>query len=345
PQDELRSIIAELDRADAGTGANWDRYGDGGPVAALETRVAELLGKPAAVMFPSGTMAQQSVLRVWSDRIGSRRIAIPALSHLLNHEQDGPRLLNAFEWAPLTSGVTTGGVVPTVDHLAAIPGVLGAALLELPLRDGGYLLPSWEELEAFSRACSDRGVPLHLDGARIWESAPHLGHSTAEIAALADTVYVSFYKGLRGLAGAVVAGPEDVIAEARLWRSRHGGTLWTMMPYAVSALRGLREELPRMAEYHQRAVEMAELLAAKGIRTFPRQPHCNAFRIFVEAPGDVVTERVVSVMERERLAVTPPWGDSEDVPGWSWTEFTVGPATMDWSAEGAVEVLARVLLG
>src|SRR5450631_2589102 len=353
PQDELRSIIAELDRAaeaperteeteatDA-TGASWDRYGDGGPVAALERQVAALLGKPAAVMFPSGTMAQQSVLRVWSDRQGSRRIAIPGLSHLLHHEQDGPRLLNDFEWALLT----TGGAVPAVEHLAAIPGVLGAALLELPLRDGGYLLPSWEQLEAFSVACNDRGVPLHLDGARIWESAPYLGHTPAEIASLADTVYVSFYKGLRGLAGAVVAGPEEVIAEVRLWRSRHGGTLFTMLPYAVSALRGLREELPRMSEYHQRALEMAELLAAKGIRTFPQRPHCNAFRLFLEAPGEVVTERVVTVMERERLAVTAQWGDSQDVPGWSWTEFCVGPATMDWSAAGAVDLLTRVLVG
>jgi len=343
PQDELRSIIAELDRdegADAAA-ASWDRYGEGGPVAVLESQVAELLGKPAAVTFPSGTMAQQSTLRVWSDRHGSRRIAIPALSHLLHHEEDGPRLLNGFEWALLT----TGGVVPTVDHLAAIPGRLGAALLELPLRDAGYLLPSWEQLEAFSRACRDRGVPLHLDGARIWESAPHLGHSPKQIAGLADTVYVSFYKGLRGLAGAVVAGPEDVIAEVRLWRSRHGGTLWTMLPYAVSALRGLRDELPRMAAYHDRAVAMAELLAATGIRTFPERPHCNAFRLLVEAPGDVVMERVVTVMERERLAVTSPWGDSEDVPGWSWTEFTVGPATMEWSPDEAVDVLARVLLG
>ena len=341
PQDELRSIIAELDRSEEGTDGTWDRYGEGGPVTALESQVAELLGKPAAVMFPSGTMAQQSVLRVWSDRQGSRRIAIPGQSHLLHHEQDGPRLLNDFEWALLT----TGGVVPSVDHLAAIPGGLGAALLELPLRDGGYLLPSWEELEAFSLACSDRGVPLHLDGARIWESAPYLEHTPAEIAALADTVHVSFYKGLRGLAGAVVAGPEEVIAEVRLWRSRHGGTLFTMLPYAVSALRGLRDELPRMAEYHQRALELAELLAAKGIRTFPQQPHCNAFRLFVEAPGDEVTERVVTVMERERLGVTPPWRDSEDIPGWSWSEFTVGPATMEWSPDRAAHVLARVLLG
>jgi len=127
PQDELRSIIAGLDRSDE---TSWDRYGEDGPVAVLEGQVAELLGKPAAVMFPSGTMAQQSTLRVWSDRQGDRRIAIPALSHLLHHEQDGPRLLNGFEWALLT----TGGVVPTVDHLAAIPGPLGAALLELPTR-------------------------------------------------------------------------------------------------------------------------------------------------------------------------------------------------------------------
>jgi len=341
PQDELRSIIAELDQSDAAADATWDRYGEGGPVAALESQVADLLGKPAAVMFPSGTMAQQSTLRVWSDRQGSRRIAIPAVSHLLHHELDGSRLLNGFEWALLT----TGGVVPTVDHLAAIPGRLGAALLELPLRDAGYLLPSWDQLEAFSHACQDRGVPLHLDGARIWESTSHLGHSPAQIAALADTVYVSFYKGLRGLAGAVVAGPDDVIAEVRLWRSRHGGTLWTMLPYAVSALRGLRDELPRMAEYHERALEMAELLAAKGIRTFPERPHCNAFRLFVEAPGDVVTERVVTVMERERLQVTSLWRDSDDVPGWSWTEFTVGPATMERGVHESVDMLARCLLG
>jgi len=184
-----------------------------------------------------------------------------------------------------------------------------------------------------------------VDGARIWESAPHLGHTPAEIAALADTVYVSLYKGLRGLAGAVVAGPEDVIAEVRLWRSRHGGTLWTMLPCAVSALRGLREELPRMAEYHQRALLMAELLAAKGIRTFPAVPHCNAFRLFVEASGHDMSERVVHVMEHEHLGVTPLWQDSADVPGWSWTEFTVGPATMQWSPERAVHLLARVLLG
>src|SRR5450759_4765484 len=107
----------------------------------------------------------------------------------------------------------------------------------------------------------------------------------------------------------------------------------------------MRGSSSRMAEYHERAVVMAELLTAKGIHTFPEIPHCNAFRIFVEATADAVTERVVTVMERERLAVTPQWQDSEDVPGWSWTEFTVGPATMERSPDEAVGELVRVLLG
>ena len=170
PASELRELAdaaASLDEPGA-----WDRYGEHGPVAALERRVADLLGTPAAAMFPSGVMAQQSILRVWCDAGGSRRVAIPALSHLLKHESDGPRLLHGFEFALLTDGPT----VPQVEHLEAVRGRLGAALLELPLRDAGYLLPSWDELVAFSRACRERGVPLHLDGARIWESAPRLGH-------------------------------------------------------------------------------------------------------------------------------------------------------------------------
>jgi threonine aldolase len=331
---ELADAAAALDEPGA-----WDRYGEHGPVAALEHRIADLLGTPAAAMFPSGVMAQQAMLRVWCDAAGSRRVAAPALCHPIQHEDDGPRLLHGVEFALLTDGPT----VPQVEHLAAIRGPLGAVLLELPLRNAGYLLPTWDELVAFSAACRERGVPLHLDGARIWESAPHLGHSPAEIAGLADSVYVSLYKGLGGLAGAVVAGPEDEVAQARVWRSRMGGTLFSLMPFAVAALRGLDRELPRMAEYHERAVLLAQRLEARGIRVTPQPPHTTAFRIHVEREVADLDERRVVAMEREHVRLSPPWSAST-TPGWSWTELTVGPATLQWDVDDAVDALVRAYL-
>ena len=337
PADALRALADTAQALDE-PGA-WDRYGEHGPVAALEHRIADLLGTPAAAMFPSGVMAQQAMLRVWCDAAGIRRVAAPALCHPIQHEDDGPRLLHGLEFALLTDGPT----VPQVEHLAAIHGRLGAVLLELPLRNAGYLLPTWDELVAFAQACRERGVPLHLDGARIWESAPHLGHSPAQIAGLADSVYVSLYKGLGGLAGAVVAGPEDEVAQARVWRSRMGGTLFSLMPFAVAGLRGLDRELPRMAEYHERAVLLAQRLQAHGIRVTPQPPHTTAFRIHVEREVPDLDERRVVAMEREQVRLSPPWAAST-TPGWSWTELTVGPATMEWDVDEAADALARAYL-
>jgi threonine aldolase len=289
-------------------------------------------------MFPSGIMAQQSVLRVWTDRQGSSRVAIPELSHLLCYEADGPQQLNSFRYERLTTGPT----VPTVEHLAAIPGRLGAALLELPLRDAGYLLPAWDELEAFSVAARERGVPLHFDGARLWESQPYLGHSLAEIAALADSVYVSFYKGLGGLAGAIVAGPEDVVEEARRWRTRHGGTLFAMTPYALAGLRGLRTQLPLMGELHDRAVELAAAFEQRGFRIFPQPPHTNSFRLFVDQAEEVVNERIVRTLEDERVALLQPLQPGQ-MPGTAFTEFTVGAGTLDWRVDEAADAMGALL--
>ena len=133
------------------------------------------------------------------------------------------------------------------------------------------------------------------------------------------------------------------MAEARLWRTRMGGTLFSLMPYAVAALRGLDRELPRMAEYHERAVVLAQRLEAHGIRVSPSPPHTTAFRIHVPRAVHDLDERRVVAMEREHVALTPRWAAS-DVPGWSWTELGVGPATMDWDVDEAARTLVRVFV-
>ena len=330
---ESATLLAALTEADVH--GEPDRYGEGGVITELEQDVADLLGKPAAAFMPSGIMAQQAVLRAWADRAGVPRVAVHGLSHLVLHELMALTELHGIAMEHLTDDPRP----PTPDDLAKLPGRLAAVTTELPLRDAGYLLPTWEELESFAAACREREIPLHLDGARIWESAPYLGHSLAEIAGLADSVYVSFYKGLGALAGAAVAGPTDIIDEARRWQRRHGGTLFTLLPYAVAAREGLHRNLPRMTEYYETAVELAKRLTAAGLRTVPDPPVTNAFRIFTEESADDVNERLLLHMETAHEALAP-WFRDSDAPGWSWTEFTVGSATCEF---GAAEVADRLV--
>jgi len=296
----------------------WDTYGERGPVAMLEAQVAELLGKDAAAFFPSGIMAQQCALRVWSDRAGTRRVGMPDLSHLLKHELDGPRLLHGFE----IDHLTTGAEVATAAHLAELPGRLGAVLVELPLRDAGCLLPSYDELLELSVACHERDIPLHFDGARIWEAQPFFDRPFAEIAALANSVYVSFYKGLGGLAGACLAGPTDFVEEARRWRKRLGGSIFRMTPEAVSALVGLRVRLPLMPDCVAWARAMTAELPAH-VTVQPPEPHTNTFILYAAGDPEEVNERLLAFMAEHQLALTHPWWESRE-PGRIACELAIG---------------------
>jgi threonine aldolase len=268
-------------------------------------------------------MAQQSMLRVWCERRGSRRVAIQDLSHLLHHEADGPRLLHDLRFESLTEGRRTA----TADDLRGLGEGLGAALIELPLRDAGALVPPWEELVALSGAARDLGVPLHVDGARLWEVQPGYDRPLAEIAALADSVYVSFYKGLGGMAGAAVVGEQAVMDELRAWRQRMGGQLYRMTPYALSALVGLRDRLPRMGEYAAWARSFAAELVGAGLRVNPEPPHTNTFEVFAESGVEQIRERLAPLLEREKVQPCGPWR-ATDVPGVSTTEVTVHDAAL-----------------
>ncbi|HEX3002885.1 MAG TPA: beta-eliminating lyase-related protein, partial [Angustibacter sp.] len=296
------------------------------------------LGKPAAVFMPSGTMAQQCALRVWADRTGRDAVAVHALSHLVVHEEDALEVLHRIRLEPIARERRP----LTVEDLVKAPGPYAALCVELPLRDAGYLLPSWEDLVDLCSAARDQGIPVHLDGARLWESQPFYDRSHAEIADLADTVYVSFYKGLGGIAGAALAGPQDVIDAARHWQHRHGGTLYGQYPSVVAARQGLAR-LDDFQAYAVRARELAVALAAvPSLRVHPQPPHTTAFVLYAQAPADALTEAALAHAER-----TADWVigrvAAADVPGWSTTEFTVGPATMEWSVQELVEAVTAIV--
>jgi threonine aldolase len=317
-------VLRSLGDAADDMGLDWDRYAERGAVARLEEEVAGLLGTEGAAFFPSGTMAQQAALRVWCDRAGVRRVAMPDIAHPLVHEQDGPRRLHGFE----VEHLTVGRRVATAEDLEKVPGRLGAVLVELPLRDAGCRLPTWDELTALSEAARERGVALHADGARIWEAQPFWERPFAEIVALVDSVYVSFYKGLGGLAGAALAGPTDFLTEARVWRARMGGTIFHLTAEAVAGLVGLRELLPRMPDCLTWARAFAAELPAVGITPNPTEPQTPQFLMHAAGEADEVNGRLLAFMERDRLAPCGPWWASQE-PGRVTTEVMVAEPALE----------------
>jgi threonine aldolase len=264
-----------------------DSYGEGGAVSRLERRVVELLGKPSGKFFIKGVTAQLSVLSAYAETRGSPAVALHPMSHLDLDEG------NAIERVGYLRAIRLGRHAPFgVADLERITAPLAAVVVELPLRRAGYLLPDYPALVEIAQWCRSGGVPLHLDGARIWEAAAGYGVPLEELAALADSIYVSFYKGLGGLGGALVAGSGDFIASLAPWKTRYGGDLYTAYPQAISALIGLNNQLPRMVEYVGRARALAaRLQALPGIILQPPVAQTNAFQLWLRGEPAALAER------------------------------------------------------
>ncbi|MFD3941181.1 threonine aldolase family protein [Streptomyces sp. NPDC058579] len=317
-------------------GGLLDSYGDG-LVEELERRVAAELGLPAAVFFPTGTMAQQVALRCWAGRTGSPVVALHPLAHPEVHEGGALGSVSGLRTVHLTDDPRP----PTAAEVRGHTEPFGTLMLELPLRDAGFVLPTWDELVEAVEAARERDAVVHMDGARLWECAPHFGRDLREIAALADSVYVSFYKSLGGLSGAALAGPEDVMEEARVWRHRYGGQVFQQYPAAVSALRGLERELPRLPSYvaHARVVA-ASLRAAfeetgtPWFRVHPEPPHTHQFQVWLPYDPDVLTAASLALTETAGTVLFRRWHSpgAGGPPGVAVTEVTVGEPGLAWTA-------------
>jgi threonine aldolase len=337
PQSPRDTLLALAETADPA--AEADTYGTGAIIEAFEARVAALLGTEAAVFMPSGTMCQQIALRIWTDRRGTPSVAFHARNHL-----DRPEHF-AYSWLHGLHGIPVGHLdtLFTLTDLEAVAEPLGALLLELPQRELGGLLPDWDDLVAITGWARARGIPVHMDGARLWESQPFYNRPLPELTALFDSVYVSFYKELGGLAGAALAGPADLIAPARVWQRRHGGNLFRLFPYVISAQRGLDRHLPRMADYCEKARDVATALAElPEVLVTPLPPHTNMCHLFLRAPIAALQDAALEVS-----ASTGVWLFSRvqpgPLPGYQRVEFTAGEATLDLPTSDIVTLFRAVI--
>jgi threonine aldolase len=186
----------------------------------------------------------------------------------------------------------------TVRDFEALGQSPGAILLELPYRPLGGSLPDWDDLCATRDWASARGIPVHMDGARIWSCRPFYGRDFAQIAALFDSVYVSFYKDIGGLGGAMLLGTEEFVRRARMWLVRHGGRLFTMAPYMASARHGLHRVLSRIDGWVTRAKEIAAVFGEQdGVRVKPDPPHTNMFQVYLNGNARALSDAHMRIAE------------------------------------------------
>jgi threonine aldolase len=267
-----------------------DVYGSGEAVQVLEQKVATILGKEAALFFPSGTMAQQVALRCWADRTGKTNVALHLTSHLEQHEENAYQILHPLK------GIVRGDLKTPLllKDLLSIDQPLGSVILELPQRHSGGILPQWNELKAMSGWCREKGTYFHMDGARLWECAAYYQKSYSEIAEVFDSVYVSFYKGLGAVGGAALAGPEAMISKARVWQRRHGGNLFNLYPIAISALHGLETKLERFPAYFAKAKDVSEIISKMSqISATPKQLQSNMMHLNFKGTVEVVEDALL----------------------------------------------------
>lgn len=219
-----------------------DVYGEGETIQAFEQKVAELLGYEAGLFVITGTMTQPTVLELVTRQKRNPIVAMHPSSHIYVHERQGYQLQNRFNILPVGNEFKPW----KLEDLQAWPDEIAAVLYELPMREIGGQLPSWEELERIKQHCAENNIHLHMDGARLWETAAYYQKEYHQIAQGFDTAYVSLYKGINGLGGSMLLGSKAFIQLASMWMKRQGGNVYHRTPYVVSAAMQFDERLARL---------------------------------------------------------------------------------------------------
>jgi threonine aldolase len=230
-----------------------DCYGDDPSVIELERRVAARLGKPAAVLVPSGTMANQ--LAIATHTRPGQVLACAAEAHVQVHEDASAARLSGVQAMGIGSrhGFTAAQLDALLREESCGWPPVGLVWLENTLGLAGGVIWPLASMQAITELARERGRPLHLDGARLWNAHVATGASMAELASVADSVSVCLSKGLGCPAGSLLVGSEEFVARARVHRHAFGGSMRQSGVLAAAGLYALEHHVARLADDHRRA--------------------------------------------------------------------------------------------
>lgn len=252
----MRAAMADAEVGD-------DQFDDDPTVKRLEARIADLLGKEAALWLPSGTMADQVALRVLT-RPGDD-VIVSRESHAMWHETGG----SAANAGVQLTEIGQGGIFTAAEFLAArkprghliYPPTTLVEVENTHNRAGGIVFPP-DEAERVCAAAREHDIATYLDGARLWNAALAAHRSVHELAAPFDLVAVALSKGLGAPGGTVLAGPRALMPSIVRYRRMAGGAMRQIGIFAAAGLYALEHNLPRLADDHANARLIAERLGA-----------------------------------------------------------------------------------
>ncbi len=262
-----------------------DVYGEDPTATRLQARVAEIVGKEAALFVPSGVMSNQLALKVHT-AAGDEALAERG-AHVVNYESGGAGLLSGVTLLALDDPRGRGHL--TAEVVAS--GLRSGAYYWEPRqrlvwfentanRAGGTVQPP-DETAAAAAVVRAAGLALHLDGARLWNASVALGTPVAALAAPFDTVSVCLSKGLGAPVGSVLVGPRDLIREAHRYRKMWGGGMRQVGVLAAAGLYALDHHRDGLADDHRRARALAGACEAAGLAVVP--PETNI--VMADTPG------------------------------------------------------------
>ncbi len=279
-----------------------DCYGDDPSVIELERRVATLLGKPAALFVPSGTMANQ--LAVATHTRPGQVLACAAEAHVQVHEDASAARISGVQTTPI--GSRRGFSAAELDGLLREESCgwppVGLVWLENTLGLAGGVIWPLEQMTEVAELARERGRPVHLDGARLWNAHVATGSSMAELARVGDSVSVCLSKGLGCPAGSLLTGNEEFVARARGVRHALGGSMRQAGVLAAAGLHALDHHVARLAEDHRRARRLWT-----GLRDLPdwtaNEPETNV--VLFELPAGTEAERICGPLRAAGVACYP----------------------------------------
>ncbi len=256
PTAAMRKAMAEAVVGD-------DVLGDDPTVIALQERVAAIMGKDAACFVPSGTMANQTAIRAQTEP-GDGVIAHRD-SHINHYETGSPAALSgvSVNFAEGLRGLFDADAIDALSYPDAhhFPRTRLVLIENTQNRGGGAVWPM-AQIERVTGKARERGLRVHLDGARIWNASAATGIAPAAYAKHADTISCCFSKGLGAPAGSAVCGDKATIARVHRFRKMFGGTMRQSGVLAAAALHALENHRERLVEDHRAASQLAERLSA-----------------------------------------------------------------------------------